>query len=203
MNVEERLHDALSAYRAQVTVSPSLLGRIEAQAEGRASWWSPRTMRPVLAALVVIAVLAISVAVLRGTGSDGGDAEAASHRATVVAAGRTCSEIDRALAEARIVFDTPAAYASVAAKRADIATAAADRTRRLDPTAADRTRVTSAIANFGAAANQAALARAAAERGDLDAARGEFDRFDVAIGNGRSDLAALGARHCEQEEPAR
>jgi hypothetical protein len=202
MNVEERLHDALSAYREQITVSPQLLGRIEARVEPRPAWSSTRAFRPVAIALVVAAMIAISVAVLRGASSNG-DTEAASHRATVAAARGTCDDIARSLAQARIVFDTSAAYASVAGARADLAEAAADRMRRLDPTTTDRTRVTSAVANFGAAGVHAKQAQAAAERGDLDAARGEFTRFDGAIENGQLDLAELGAKQCTLEEPGR
>jgi hypothetical protein len=204
MTVDERLHDALSAYREQVTVSPYLLGRIEARLdERREPRWNTRALRPIAIAIVVVAMIAISIAVLRGAGTNGSDTDAASHRATVTTAARTCTGIDRALAQARIVFNTPAAYASVAAERADLAEAAADRMRRLDPTEADFTRVTSAIANFAAAAKAAGFAQAAAQRGDLDAARDEFSRFDGAIDSGRSDLAALGAARCEQEAPGR
>jgi hypothetical protein len=143
-------------------------------------------------------MVAVSVAVLRASGSDG-NSEAAAHQATVTAAGRTCDALTRALTEERIIFDTPSAYESVAAARADIARAAADRLRRTDAGGDDRPRVVSAIANFEAAAHQADLARAAATRGDLDGARGEFDRFDGAIARGRGDLAAMGAPRCNEE----
>ena len=195
MNVEERLHDALSAYREQVTVSPQLLGRIEAQLEPRRAWTSPRAFRPVAIALVVVAVIAISVAVLRSTGSDG-NSDAASHQTTVTGADRACVAIARALADKRIVFQTAAAYESVAAARVDIADSAADRIRRLDPPDRDLAHADSAIAHLEAAATSADRARLAAQRDDLDAARDEFTRFDDSIARARFDLAALGATRC-------
>ena len=197
MNVEERLHDALSAYRAQVTVSPQLLARIEARIEPRHAWWNPRVVRQLAIAIVVVALLAASIAVLQRAGSDGGS-DAASHQTTVTGADRTCIAVTRALAQKRIVFETAAAYESVAAARVDIANAAADRARRLEPPARDLAHVDSAIANFEAAAGAAERAGAAAQQGDLGAARGEFTRFDSATERAQSDLAALGAARCTQ-----
>jgi hypothetical protein len=203
MKLEERLHDALSAYRDQITVSPDLLGRIETRVERRRTWSSPQGFRPLAIAMVVVAILALSIAVLRSTGGDHGASEAAAHRATVDGADRTCLELDRALGAAQIVFETPAAYESVSAARADIAHAAADRIRRTEATARDRTRVVAAIADFEAAAHAADRARAAAARGDLAGARGEFEQFDRGISSGRTELGALGAERCNEEDPAR
>jgi len=198
MNVEVRLQDALDAYRAQVTVSPDLLGRIETRVERRPAWPNPRVLRPVAIALVVIAMIAVSIAVLRSTTSgDGGSA--AAHQRTVAGADRTCDALTSGIAGARIVFETPTAYASVAATRADLARAAAARLRRINASAADRSNLTSAIAHFGAAADQAERARAAAQGGDLAAARGEFDGFDGAIARARDDLVAMGATRCQPE----
>jgi hypothetical protein len=148
-------------------------------------------------ALIVVALLVASIAVLRSTGS-GGNSDAAAHQTTVTGADRTCIAVTRALAQKRIVFETAAAYESVAGARVDIARAAAERIRRLDAPARDIPRTDSAIANFGAAAGAAERARVAAQRNDLDVARGEFTRFDAAIEHAQSDLAALGAARCTQ-----
>ncbi len=197
MNVEERLQDALSAYRTHVTVSPQLLARIEARIEPRHAWWNPRVVRQLAVAIVVVVLLATSIAVLQRAGSGGSDA--ASHQTTVTGADRTCIAVARALAEKRIVFETAAAYESVAAARVDIANAAADRVRRLGPPARDLAHVDSAIANFESAADAADRARVAARRGDLDAARDEFTRFDGAIERAQIDLATIGAARCTQQ----
>ena len=197
MNVDERLHDALSAYREQVTVSPQLLGRIEARLEPRHAWSSSRVLRPLAVAVIVVALLVASIAVLRSTGS-GGDSDAAAHQTTVTGADRACVAVTRALAQKRIVFETAAAYETVAAARVDIARAAAERIRRLDAPARDIAHTDSAIANFETAAGAAERARVAAQRNDLDGARGEFSRFDGAIERAQSDLAAVGAARCTQ-----
>jgi hypothetical protein len=196
MNVDDRLYDALSAYREQVTVSPDLLGRIEARLERRPAWPNARMLRPIAIAVVVVAVLAVSVVALRSATSGGGS-DAAAHQRAITAADRTCDTLTRALADARVVFETPSAYESVAAARADIAGVAAERVRRIKASGGDREHLTAAIAYLQLAVTQAERAKAAATSGDLDRARDGFAQYDGAIERGRAELVLLGATGCQ------
>jgi hypothetical protein len=197
MNVEDRLYDALSVYREQVAVSPGLLGRIETNLERRSAWSRERVLRPVAVALVVLAVLAVSVFALR-TASDGGSSEAAVHQRAITGANRTCDTLTRALADARVVLETPSAYESVAGARADIAGVAAERIRRIKATGGDREHLAAAIAYLQLAATNAQRAKTAAASGDLIRAREGFTQYDGAIERGRAELVLLGATGCHE-----
>ena len=194
MTIEERLTDALSAYREQPEPPPELWERIEARTRRR-TWGRAPWVLAAAAVLVIVALVGASIA-QRSDDTHQLTAGDVTKEQFVARANQQCEDFTKRLDSARVVFPTATGYAVVADQLLQIA-----RDALIEAEGAVVPAELSATA--AAIADQLRLAVAAAERartsadaGDIAAAEAEFRAYEEAISRVGTRLVAEGAESC-------
>lgn len=193
MTTEDRLRDAMAAYRDQARAPDRLLDEIQVRAGRRTP--PGRVLVGVAAALLVL-VVGLAVALRADGESTSVGSGRRTHADLLAQAEESCAQIQRSIEQASPVFQTPAAYAVVADQRLAIAQSALLRIEAFPRSPDTSWRVEAAAGQIRSAITAAERASQHARGGDLSGARAALLEYEAAMARSGAQLASIGASGC-------